>query len=1129
MRQWIRRLTIFIIALVLLSALVIQVILWTDLPRQWVLDYLSAYSGVEISVGSFSTAWRGQTTLKNVALRLPSEQDAFLIISQINLSHTSLPLILATRLVKVDSMRIDEILLRIRQGETRRWNIEDIFPLINELNSNNQSQQKRLPRLDIAKATVIVLDRTGQTKKCGPFNFRGEYKSSMVWNFKVSAPEDFDLRGKLTTGKIMFQDIDFTLKENGDLFEILFLHGRRKVHANGNWHGRLRQGKLTGQLHLQSLQIGSADVRGSIDIDMEPNGVLISPKNLFFSDSTLLFQKIKVIHGVVRLQQNKCKIDKLAVETGSLAAFLNGSWNWQLGNGHFTGSWVGTVAKKGLQHAGTWDCSLAWPRTGPGSIRVKATTEGQSQLGHWKARAEVVGSGVRWQDSQWQTSISHLSWQHRNTDINLKDVMARFLVEGTQIRLTELNLPNASLTIARGNFSTKDQSWSIALEADKLEIEEPNGQPFNIRLLATGNKHGITLKDFWLDRDDITVATAGRIILPSTELKDVRASLKWLPKASGTVPVEPTVRMNQWQVDANVTGTVRPFNLSLHSYVAGENVTLGKRTIPSLSIPLQAKLTPNRIEFNSSKTFDLFGGACWLSGYYEFSSRATHLDLRVGEISLTSIGKVVGSPLLLQGQFTGDLGFETTGFERDQFVASGSWKAKDIKIPPFGVEHGEGKLYLRDGIVRLEPIHLRHNQGTAIGKMHFSLAQPHLLYIELTADKWPISVSKYHVQGRAEGNTKIALDVLKRSAQGVGNLSAELLLRDKSLGHITFSTDVKGRNIDLQKIKIKALGGVGQGIARIPLDSLFTSDIELKWDDLELAQVANWWPRLNGLAGKFSGSLTAKKADVPRPFEPLVLQLEGRTIEGGFRNIKLNNCDATAYLGEKRLLIDRSIFDFSIGTAQLRGSLSRHADDLFTRVQVNLTNLDLDEVVRSFHPEVNRVIGLLSGKGTIMMFSDLRLSTGEADLELAESDLVDNKVIRTLYDALGLKLGEHKLTGQGRIKIQAEGSRLQIPSFFYYNRGVEVRGAGTIKDLGLGLESPIGGYAVSSTRPLKGMTLPGTKELDKLMHALQGDVACVNIEGTLGKPIVKTVPFPKISGEFRRLLWSQLRKKTKVE
>jgi hypothetical protein len=164
-----------------------------------------------------------------------------------------------------------------------------------------------------------------------------------------------------------------------------------------------------------------------------------------------------------------------------------------------------------------------------------------------------------------------------------------------------------------------------------------------------------------------------------------------------------------------------------------------------------------------------------------------------------------------------------------------------------------------------------------------------------------------------------------------------------------------------------------------------------------------------------------------------------------------------------------------------------------------------------------------------MMFSDLRRSTGEAELELTESDLVDNKIIRTLYDAIGLKLDKRKPTGQGRVKLQAEGSRLQIPSFFYSNRGVEVRGAGTIEDLGLGLESPIGGYAVSTPRPLKGMTLPGTENLDKLIYALQSDVACVNIEGNLGKPIVRTVAFPKIREEFRRLLWSQLRRKTKVE
>ena len=74
------------------------------------------------------------------------------------------------------------------------------------------------------------------------------------------------------------------------------------------------------------------------------------------------------------------------------------------------------------------------------------------------------------------------------------------------------------------------------------------------------------------------------------------------------------------------------------------------------------------------------------------------------------------------------------------------------------------------------------------------------------------------------------------------------------------------------------------------------------------------------------------------------------------------------------------------------------------------------------------------------------------------------------------------------------------------------------------LAAVVEGYAIGSTRPLKGIRLPGVAELDKLMTSLQKSVASVRIEGTLGKPDVKVVSFPEISSALRRLLWVQLRK-----
>jgi len=124
---------------------------------------------------------------------------------------------------------------------------------------------------------------------------------------------------------------------------------------------------------------------------------------------------------------------------------------------------------------------------------------------------------------------------------------------------------------------------------------------------------------------------------------------------------------------------------------------------------------------------------------------------------------------------------------------------------------------------------------------------------------------------------------------------------------------------------------------------------------------------------------------------------------------------------------------------------------------------------------------------------------------------------------LNLQFGPQGPTGTGDLTIRLEGASLEIPAFTYFNRGVEVRGAVRIADLQRGAQSEIEGFAVGSTRVLRGVNLPGVRALDRLLATFQSGAASVSIGGTLGAPQVQVVPLPVVLDPFRRLLWAQLR------
>jgi hypothetical protein len=107
--------------------------------------------------------------------------------------------------------------------------------------------------------------------------------------------------------------------------------------------------------------------------------------------------------------------------------------------------------------------------------------------------------------------------------------------------------------------------------------------------------------------------------------------------------------------------------------------------------------------------------------------------------------------------------------------------------------------------------------------------------------------------------------------------------------------------------------------------------------------------------------------------------------------------------------------------------------------------------------------------------------------------------------------------------LRLDNASLIVSAFTYFNRGVEIRGAGRIGNLNRGVESPVDGFAVASTRVLKGIRLPGVRSLDRLLATFETGTASVKIGGTLGVTEVRVVPLPEVIDPFRRLLWAELR------
>ncbi len=227
-------------------------------------------------------------------------------------------------------------------------------------------------------------------------------------------------------------------------------------------------------------------------------------------------------------------------------------------------------------------------------------------------------------------------------------------------------------------------------------------------------------------------------------------------------------------------------------------------------------------------------------------------------------------------------------------------------------------------------------------------------------------------------------------------------------------------------------------------------------------------------------------------------------------------------------MIDEADLRALEGQVKARVRVSMHRGVRYGNIAADFNGLNLDQLVHVIDPKAKQHIGYLSGTASLLgssavLTKDLSPLQGEARISLTKSDLGNNSIIGSLYSTLNLQFGRQEPNGTGDVTVRLEGPSLLIPSFSYFNRGVEIRGAGQIDNLNRGGESPVSGFAVGSTRVLKGINLPGVQSLDRLLATFQSGAASVSIGGTLAQAEVKVVPLPVVLDPFRRLLWAQLR------
>ena len=1125
MRRWILRILVILFLLLSVVAVTTTIILRTDLPRRWTTRILSQQLSMKVTVGSLRAGMWGKTTVRDLTLSLPMDKGPCLVIEEIHISHSALPLILLGNSAMLHSVRIINPTTDIREDENGRWNVQELASCLRRFVSGQDEQRKvRLPELDIVNGVSVVTNRSGRVENIGPFRLHGTPQDSGRWDFEMNIAPKVAISGKVAAGADWAHEVNFDIRDLHEMVDELLPGISEALCLSGTLSGHAREGELTGKLKLDLLQYGKRQTQGILGVNLSPAGVLVRFEDLQVRGFDSPAQVFKIAGGSARLGSQELQIDRVGIEAGGISGNFTGHWNWMRADGRLSGSWAGKSTERGIYLEGTWDGSVSWPQMGRKEVGVSVFTRGCCSWGDWNGTVKILGSGNTLSTSKWHVSAPRLSCRLRNANIALEDVRVEVAADWPKVRLVSLHSANPGTLKAEGEFRADEGSWDISVEAENWKAVDRQDLPVDLRLIATGNKQDVTVREFHLAQKDVRLEATGKMMLPSTELSDAYAKASWMVRPPPSADAERRAAISgRLQCETAIAGTTRPLRLHLESQLLGENITLNRRVISIVKIPLQAQIDAERIEYEAGQ-FGLFGGNWSVNGKYEFHQPSRKVTLNASEVSLQPMVELLGLPLKSKGLVAVKLQAELPSYNIDDLTLAGSWQIRDMVLGTVEAERADGDVRIENGVAMFDRIHLERSQGRVSASARFDLNRPQYVSVDMEARQWPLDLPDHNMTLVTDGKGNATLDLLKRTAEGQGNLSAVVAVNAKTLGDLSAEIAFRKRTIDINDMTIEALGGSVDATARIHLDNWPASKAEAKWHGLNIAALADWRPELKDFAGTSSGVLTVVQADGKRPLEPMRLDIRADISDGIFRNVQFGDFQVSGYIGKERLVIDRSQIAILDGSLNAQGSFRRQSDGLLTHVRADFSQLEIDQLVHFFRKGEKRVPGRLAGGGVLIVSSGFDRMTGEAALQLSESDLANTIIAGTLYDTMNARFGQTEPKGEGQMKLRFEGSAVRIPSFTYFNRGIEIRGMGAMDDLSWGRTSPISGYAIGSVRPLKGTNLPGMDDLDRLMTSLQTGVASVRIGGTLAEPEVVPVPLREIGEVLRVLLWRQLRK-----
>ena len=396
-RRFLRFLVILAIVFIVVIA-AIQVVLWSDIPKNLVLAALQKTLGVKVEAKAVQTGWWGNTRVDDVTMTIPLEDQPFIKTGVIHVKHSSL-LSLVFFGLELKSLDIETPEVHLRQSPAGRWNVVELAQGLGggcSAGGGGVAERPKLPAIRIRDAVLHVTDNQNRTNKVGPLTVTGqpsETSPDLVWDFAIDAPRQLAISGRVATGGDWRHQVKIDVQDIRPLLSP-FIPNAPDVRMLARWEGRAGDG-VEGRLSIDQLTANGQSAKGDLALSTAGGKVTASPENLELLDAAGK-AIATAVGGRVMYDASGIKVSELVVRGAGIDLIANAAFVPATFSGELSANWTASAAPSAVRHAGTVAASIA--RTYDNRIEARAAIDSNGHLTgtparRWSGRVEVTAAG----------------------------------------------------------------------------------------------------------------------------------------------------------------------------------------------------------------------------------------------------------------------------------------------------------------------------------------------------------------------------------------------------------------------------------------------------------------------------------------------------------------------------------------------------------------------------------------------------------------------------------------------------------------------------------------------------------------------------------------------------------------